>query len=91
MKYDRKTVTDLDVKEYPKYIKGFKELYLNLTNYDVFQLRNSKLSGYLICNEKFRQKVNDNKLYGIDFIELSNLGALYESTYNYGQIEWNRG
>ncbi|SNQ45104.1 Imm43 family immunity protein [Cellulophaga lytica] len=90
LKYSKKTKEQLKEIEYSAFIKGFKEIFLDDTKFDVFQLRNSKISGHLICNENFKQEVIKNNLYGMEFIELPNLGDLFESSYNYGQIEWNR-
>ncbi len=90
LKYDRRTIENIMEEEYPKYIKGFKELILKEVPYDVFQLRNSKVSNFLICNEQFKNKVLEKKIYGVNFIELPILGTLYEGNYNYGNIKWNR-
>lgn len=90
IKRNRINTEILDMQKHQRYIRGFKELVLDEINLEIFQLNSSRVSHYLVCNETIKQKIESNKLYGIEFIQLPHLGDIYEHFYNYGEILWSR-
>ncbi|MDO7135923.1 Imm43 family immunity protein [Algibacter lectus] len=92
LKYDKKRIEDLDQKDYSIYIKGFKELYLDESIFDLFQIKNSLFTQYLFCSNKFKENVENENIKSIIFQELPEILDLHESRLNYNvqYLKWNK-
>ncbi len=77
--YERSEFISRDVpknkifKSEGSFVEKYQKIVFKNTDFDVFRLKDLRLSSYIFCSEKFKQQCIALKLKGLKFIELNDV------------------
>ncbi len=57
------------------FVEKYLKIIFNNTDYDVFRLKDLRLSSYIFCSEKFKKQCIALKLKGLKFIDLNDVAT----------------